>query len=175
MHASMSTCRTMFFFLFPLKLLGFFLHSLQVLQVFNAVVLSTFGLANATTMAPNLSKAMAAAESIFSTVDRLSSIDPMDDKGEVPNVQGQGALELRDVHFSYPLRPDVRVLRGLSLSVAAGSTVAVVGESGSGKSTVISLIERFYDPLHGQVTMRSMFVCCGCMYHIGCRAWSAVA
>ena len=51
----------------------------------------------------------------------------------------------------YPARPDVLVFDSVSISIPAGKTVALVGESGSGKSTVISLIERFYDPLSGQV------------------------
>ena len=50
------------------------------------------------------------------------------------------------MHFSYPTRPEVEVLKGLSLSVQQGKTLALVGPSGCGKSTVVSLIERFYDP-----------------------------
>lgn len=51
----------------------------------------------------------------------------------------------------YPTRPDVRVLRNLSFKIEAGKTLALVGESGCGKSTVISLIERFYDPIAGVI------------------------
>ncbi|XP_078429609.1 ATP binding cassette subfamily B19 [Wolffia australiana] len=64
-----------------------------------------------------------------------------------------GTIEFRDVTFSYPSRPDVMVFRGLCLFIPAGKTVAVVGGSGSGKSTVVSLIERFYDPNQGQVLL----------------------
>lgn len=53
--------------------------------------------------------------------------------------------------FAYPSRPDVRVFDGFNLRVDAGSTVALVGQSGSGKSTVIGLLERFYDPQRGAV------------------------
>lgn len=62
-----------------------------------------------------------------------------------------GNIELRDVCFSYPTRPDEQILGGFSLIIPSGMTVALVGESGSGKSTVISLIERFYDPQAGEV------------------------
>ena len=65
----------------------------------------------------------------------------------------QGKIELRNVHFAYPMRPDVAVFRGYNLTIEAGQTVALVGESGGGKSTVISLLERFYDPLEGQVLL----------------------
>ncbi len=59
--------------------------------------------------------------------------------------------ELQDVVFAYPSRPDVTVFNRFSLTIEAGKTVALVGQSGSGKSTVIGLIERFYDPQHGAV------------------------
>lgn len=60
-----------------------------------------------------------------------------------------GNIEFKDVSFSYPSRPDVMIFRNFSIFFPAGKTVAVVGGSGSGKSTVVSLIERFYDPNEG--------------------------
>ena len=64
-----------------------------------------------------------------------------------------GEITLENVDFNYPSRPDVRVVKNLSLSFTAGKTAALVGASGSGKSTVIQLVERFYDPLAGKVTI----------------------
>ncbi|KAG1250158.1 hypothetical protein G6F68_012949 [Rhizopus microsporus] len=55
--------------------------------------------------------------------------------------------------FKYPTRPDLTILEDLSLTVKPGMTVAFVGPSGSGKSTSIQLIQRFYDPISGQVTL----------------------
>lgn len=63
----------------------------------------------------------------------------------------KGDIELKDVYFRYPARPDVQIFAGFSLVVPNGTTVALVGQSGSGKSTVISLIERFYDSESGEV------------------------
>lgn len=64
-----------------------------------------------------------------------------------------GRLTFENVKFSYPSRPTVPVVKDLSLTIEAGTTVALVGASGSGKSTVISLVERFYDPLSGIVRL----------------------
>jgi ATP-binding cassette, subfamily B (MDR/TAP), member 1 len=62
-----------------------------------------------------------------------------------------GNIEFKEVTFSYPSRPDVLIFRDFSLFFPAGKTVAVVGGSGSGKSTVVALIERFYDPNQGKL------------------------
>lgn len=72
----------------------------------------------------------------------------------------KGAIDFVSVDFSYPSRPGVMVFKNFSLSIARGKTVAIVGSSGSGKSTVISLIERFYDPLAGVV---SASLICNCV------------
>ena len=60
-----------------------------------------------------------------------------------------GGLSLEKLYFTYPSRPNVPVLRGVSVSVSSGQTLALVGPSGCGKSTVISLLERFYDADQG--------------------------
>ena len=60
-----------------------------------------------------------------------------------------GGLSLEKLYFTYPSRPNMPVLQGLSISISAGQTLALVGPSGCGKSTVISLLERFYDPDKG--------------------------
>ena len=64
-----------------------------------------------------------------------------------------GEIKVKDAVFHYPARPDVKVLQSLNVSVKPGQTLALVGSSGSGKSTVVSLIERFYDPVAGCLTL----------------------
>ncbi|WP_121630230.1 ABC transporter transmembrane domain-containing protein [Tropicibacter alexandrii] len=65
----------------------------------------------------------------------------------------RGELVFDDVHFAYPTRPDVSALEGVSLRIAPGETVALVGPSGAGKTTIIQLIQRFYDPASGAITL----------------------
>lgn len=62
-----------------------------------------------------------------------------------------GGIELKRVDFTYPARPETQVLRDFTLEVKAGTSIGLVGKSGCGKSTVIALIQRFYDVDHGSV------------------------
>jgi ATP-binding cassette, subfamily B (MDR/TAP), member 1 len=78
------------------------------------------------------------------------NIDPVGSGGKSPeSISGQ--IKFRDVAFSYPARPTIRVLEGLNLEFEARKVTAIVGASGSGKSTVVSLAERWYDPIEGQI------------------------
>ena len=110
------------------------------------------GLGQAANGATDAAKAADACERVFDVVDRESKIDHTQETGRtLPQVEG--AISLRNVKFRYPSRPEQRVCNGYNLEIAAGTTVALVGSSGSGKSTAIQLIERFYDPDSGTVTL----------------------
>ncbi|KAL4807614.1 P-loop containing nucleoside triphosphate hydrolase protein [Aspergillus unguis] len=92
---------------------------------------------------PAVAGAIAAAAEFFRVMDKPSLLDPLSDKGLKPE-QCIGAIELDHVSFAYPSRP-TPVLQDLTLSIPAGKTTALVGASGSGKSTVIGLLERWYE------------------------------
>lgn len=69
------------------------------------------------------------------------------------NLAWSGDINLEDVYFSYPLRPDVGILKGLNLTLTCGQITALVGSSGAGKSTIVQLLARFYEPTRGRITV----------------------
>ncbi|KAJ8639609.1 hypothetical protein MRB53_016303 [Persea americana] len=123
----------------------------QMFQAFFILVSTGRVVADAGIMTSDLAKGSNAVGSVFEILDRKTEIEPNDPQGVEPKKMIKGRIQLNNVHFSYPSRPQQIIFRGLSIKIDAGQTVALVGESGSGKSTIIGLIERFYDPLRGSV------------------------
>ncbi|ETV98506.1 hypothetical protein H310_08645 [Aphanomyces invadans] len=124
----------------------------RVITVFFCVGMGSMALGHAGPSIQAFVTARSAAYDIFQLIHRESKIDASSSQGaELRNVAGH--LKFENVYFAYPSRPDVVIFRGVSLEVPAGQTIAVVGSSGCGKSTIVSLLERFYDPLSGRVTL----------------------
>ena len=94
-----------------------------------------------------LQRGLGAIESVMDIVEQEREVEDLN--AETPAVSLRQPLNLSDVHFNYPQRPDVPVLRGLNLRVDPGEQVALVGTSGAGKSTVASLLLRFHAPDSG--------------------------
>ncbi|CAG2108236.1 unnamed protein product, partial [Medioppia subpectinata] len=121
-----------------------------MLIVFFAVLMGTFSIGQTTPYFEAFAQARGSAALIFEVIERRPDIDSSSLVGDhIANFAGR--VELRAVSFSYPSRPDVPILRDLSLVAEPGQTVALVGPSGCGKSTVIQLLQRFYDGSGGQV------------------------
>lgn len=97
-------------------------------------------------------RAKAAAYPIFEMIERNTVSKSSAQTGKKLS-KVDGHIQFKNVTFSYPSRPDVMIFNKLCLDIPSGKIVALVGGSGSGKSTVISLIERFYEPLSGYICL----------------------
>ncbi|XP_069835208.1 ATP-dependent translocase ABCB1-like [Dendropsophus ebraccatus] len=124
----------------------------KVLIVFFSVLIGTFSLGQAAPNLESISNARGAAYEVYRLINKPRPIDSSSTAGHKPD-KLIGQIEFKNIHFSYPSRPDIQILKGLNLKVDAGKTIALVGASGCGKSTTIQLLQRFYDPLDGEVTV----------------------
>ncbi|KAK4480799.1 hypothetical protein RD792_011650 [Penstemon davidsonii] len=110
------------------------------------------GLALALSYFAQFSQGTVAASRVFEVIDRIPDIDPYSIEGrKPPSVRGK--IEFRGVSFAYPSRPSIQILQSLNLVIPSSKTLALVGVSGGGKSTIFALIERFYDPSQGFITL----------------------
>jgi ABC-type multidrug transport system fused ATPase/permease subunit len=122
----------------------------NVLTVFFSIIFGGMALGTASQIIPDIAKAKGAAAGVFQILERVPSIDMNKGNGiTLPNLNGK--LSFNDVTFTYPTRPETKVLRKLNMEIIPGQKVALVGPSGSGKSTIIQLLERFYDPIKGNI------------------------
>ncbi|KAF7030271.1 hypothetical protein CFC21_041852 [Triticum aestivum] len=124
----------------------------NVFRVYFALVFTAFGISQTSDMASDSTKGRESATSILSFIDRKPKIDSTSDEG-IKLEKVDGTIEFNHVRFKYPSRPDVQIFSDFTLRIASGKTTALVGESGSGKSTVIALLERFYDPDSGTISL----------------------
>lgn len=97
--------------------------------------------------------AVGAADRLLAVINRPSDIDGTSEEGDKSASFTTQDIVLQDVRFHYPSRPDAEVLQGVNFTIPPGKHTVVVGPSGGGKSTIVSLLERFYDPTAGQVRL----------------------
>ena len=124
------------------------------MSVFFCVIMGSVAVGQIAPPMNAFSQAKAAAGQMMAVIQRPSRIDGLADKGLIPEDRElTGCIELRDVTFAYPPRPDNLVCSNFNLSIQRGELVALCGASGCGKSTIVSLLLRFYDPQSGQVLL----------------------
>ncbi|XP_033100770.1 ATP-dependent translocase ABCB1-like isoform X2 [Anneissia japonica] len=124
----------------------------EILITFFGVLFGAFSLGSAAPNIADFTTARGAAATVFDIIDEQTEIDSGSEEGKTPS-EVTGVITFEDVHFSYPSRPDIKILNGLNLEVNVGKTVALVGPSGCGKSTAVQLVQRFYDPSQGAVKL----------------------
>ncbi|XP_021202654.1 ATP-dependent translocase ABCB1 isoform X2 [Bombyx mori] len=121
-----------------------------MIAVFFGVMTGSANFGVSSTLMEVFGRARGAGAQIFNLIDNVPIINPLRNLGVTPP-SIDGNIELKDVVFHYPSRPDVPVLKGVNLRVKRGQSVALVGHSGCGKSTIIQLISRYYDVIDGNV------------------------
>ncbi|KAF5873575.1 putative leptomycin b resistance protein pmd1 protein [Botrytis fragariae] len=122
----------------------------NILTILMSIMIGAFAFGNVAPNAQAFTTAISAAAKIFNTIDRVSPLDPTSTEGiKLDHVEG--TVELKNIKHIYPSRPEVTIMNDVSLIIPAGKMTALVGASGSGKSTIVGLVERFYDPVGGQV------------------------
>ena len=98
-----------------------------------------------------LQKTIGSSDRILEILEDPSEIDLVTQ--ETPKVIEFGKISIEDLHFSYPSRPSVEILKGISIDIEPGQKIAIVGTSGTGKSTLAQLMMRFYEPDAGQIKL----------------------
>ncbi|KMZ57069.1 hypothetical protein ZOSMA_89G00190 [Zostera marina] len=122
----------------------------DVFRVFFVLLMAFLELFRNSTIGPDYINAKNATAYVFAILDRESKIDSEDDSGNVLK-QVRGNIEFRHANFTYPTRPDLQIFLDFNFIVHSRKVTALVGESGCGKSTVISLLQRFYNLDSGNI------------------------
>ena len=114
-----------------------------VLAVFFSVIIGSMSLGQIAPPLTDLFAAKAAARPLLDVIRRAPLIDGLSDAGLKPEVKPSGKLDLKEVTFAYPSRPDALVCRGMDLTIMPGEVVAIVGPSGSGKACLCTNYSQF--------------------------------
>ncbi|KAL0477837.1 ATP-binding cassette, subfamily B [Acrasis kona] len=147
-----------FLFMWGFVSLGFWFGGTQLenknmdigafLKVFGLSLMSIIGLSQSMTVFPEFVKAQASAVLLLKVIKRKPAIKF---RGGLTPDNMKGHIQFKNITFRYPSRPEVAVLKNFSLEIQAGTSVALVGQSGSGKSTIVGLVEKWYEPEEGHV------------------------
>ncbi|KAJ1742926.1 hypothetical protein LPJ68_001416 [Coemansia sp. RSA 1086] len=129
----------------------------QLMNSLMATMFASMSIGMLAQVLPMLSKGATASRGIYETLDRPTAINGIDPSGgQVEKFEGNVSFD--NIKFSYPIRPDTKILKGISFQAISGKSVALVGASGSGKSTSILLTQRLYDANSGTVSVEGLNV-----------------
>ncbi|XP_078279293.1 ATP-dependent translocase ABCB1-like [Rhinoraja longicauda] len=124
----------------------------RVLIILFSVMIGAFSLGQGLANLEGVSKARTAAYEVYDLIAKHRPIDSSSNDGhKLDSIKGN--IEFKNIHFNYPTRPDRKILNGLNVKITRGQTMALVGASGCGKSTAVQLLQRFYDPEAGEITL----------------------
>ncbi|GJQ81867.1 hypothetical protein Trydic_g9893 [Trypoxylus dichotomus] len=123
-----------------------------MITVFFCIMMSSFTLTMSAPYFQIFGTARGSGAKIFSVIDNEPIINQSKGNGKKIDAV-KGNLKFKSVHFNYPARQDVKILEGVDIEIKPGETVAFVGSSGCGKSTCIQLLQRFYDPMEGEILL----------------------
>jgi len=133
--------------------------SAEVLLTLFCTVFGIMSVASLAQYLPDSASGKVAVAEVFRLIDQESNINHLKSSDKGIESLGDGSIVFKDVNFHYPHRPEVKVLRHLSFRVEKGQSVALVGFSGSGKSTIIQMLQRFYDPQVGCIEIGGNRLC----------------
>ncbi len=119
----------------------------------NIVMTMTNGISQGLHGVTDYGKAKKSFASVFKTIDTTSEINAFEEanRGKISADKLKGKIEFKNVTFAYPTKPEQKILRNISFTIESGQSCGLVGYSGCGKSTIIQLLERFYDATEGEV------------------------
>ncbi|KAH0736466.1 hypothetical protein KY285_012173 [Solanum tuberosum] len=132
-------------------------HGGNVFMVTLAISLGGISLSSGLSNIKDFAEAKVANERVMEIIKRVPKIDSENMEGQTLDKM-TGEIEFKHIEFAYPSRPESIVLKDFNLKIPRGKTVALVGGSGSGKSTVIALLQRFYDPLAGEILLDGVVI-----------------
>ncbi|KAL4795058.1 ATP-binding cassette multidrug transport protein [Aspergillus venezuelensis] len=123
-----------------------------IVTVIFAVIVAATSMSQIAPQLVHIIRAASAAQFMWEVIDSKPAINGLSTKGKCPE-SCCGDIKFSNISFSYPTRPQVQVLQDFNLTASANKTTALVGPSGSGKSTIAGLLERWYDPINGVITL----------------------
>eukprot|EP01022_Parablepharisma_sp_SALTPOND_P020295 TRINITY_DN364_c1_g1_i1.p1 TRINITY_DN364_c1_g1~~TRINITY_DN364_c1_g1_i1.p1 ORF type:complete len:1324 (+),score=185.08 TRINITY_DN364_c1_g1_i1:6701-10672(+) len=128
----------------------------HVMTVFFAILFAMMSLGLIAPQLKSIGEAQIAAYDIYGVIDSVNEANraaAVEGSVKIPMEKFKGRIEFHNVTFCYPTRPDVKVLDNFSMAFEEGKMIGICGETGSGKSTIIQLVERFYKPTSGKITV----------------------